>query len=513
MLSLLPAFRVLLVVGISALAAQAQPAAPDRDRLARAIDEVLADTAFVDAFWGLHVMDLSTGETLYARGATNNFIPASNMKMLTTAAVLDALGPDFRYTTELFVQGDRRGTILDGDLVIRGSGDPTISDRLFQQHYPTDGDPHAVLRSWADSLRTSGITHVSGNVIADDRYFDDALLGRGWAWDDEPTVFAAQISALSFNEGRLTLTATGTAPGQRARVRIEPETDYIYVINRSETVRTGAESQIRREQGNNTVWLESRVPAGESISRSISVHNPARYFAHTFRDQLRSTGLGVDGDPVVASEWWRGLDYRVMTRVATYTSPPMAELAAVTNKISQNLYAEHLLRTLGAERCAQARALASERRRNPERIRCGSAEAGLLAAEPLFERAGMRTDRMRLVDGSGMSHYNMLSPADVTALLSYMWSHSDDRVRAVYVASMAVGGVDGTLRRRFTSGPATNRVFAKTGTVTGARNLSGYVTTHSGRPLAFAILTNLYGTSLGTVTRAQDTIVEILARQ
>ena len=509
-LRLLLTAAIILVAGSEL--ASAQSVARHDARLAQTIDAVLADTAFADGFWGIHVVDLRDGSTVYARHSGNNFIPASNMKVITTAAALDALGADFRYTTELFINGELRGGTLDGHLVVRGAGDPTISDRKFVQHYPTNGDPFVVLRQWADSLGVAGVRHVTGHVIGDGSIFDDELLGSGWAWDDEPTPFAAQISGLTFNEGRLSITATGSTPGQRARVSVEPDTDFVYVINRTQTVPAGGISKIRRDPGSNTIWLESEVPAGQSFDRSVSIHNPTRYFAHSLRLAVRSSGIVIDGDPVIAEDWWQGLNYDTMTRVATHTSPPLSEIVAVTNKISQNLYAEHLLRTVGARNCEHARARATERRRNPARVRCGSAEAGFLASEGLFERAGMRSNRMRLADGSGMSHYNMVSPEDLTALLAYMWTHPDQAVRSAYVSSMAVAGVDGTLRRRMTNGPAQGSVFAKTGTVTGARNLTGYVTTTTGTPLAFAIMTNLYGTSTGKVTRAQDAIVEALVR-
>jgi serine-type D-Ala-D-Ala carboxypeptidase/endopeptidase (penicillin-binding protein 4) len=500
------------VIFLQATPASGQPASGAADRLARAIEVILADSAFADGFWGIHVVDLRSGRIVYERNAGNNFIPASNMKVVTTAAALDALGPDFQYVTALYASGAIAGGRLDGNLVVRGAGDPSIGDRRFIDTYPTDGDPFAVLRQWADSLAAADIRHVTGHVIGDGSIFDDELLGSGWAWDDEPTVYAAQISGLSFNEGRLSVTAVGTRPGQRARVSVEPDTDFVYVINRTQTVNSSARSVIRREPGSNTLWVESDVPAGHSLNRTVSIHNPTRYFAHSLRLAVRSAGVVIDGDPVIHQDWWQVLDYDSMKRVATHRSPPLSELVAVTNKISQNLYAEHLLRTVGAVHCDRARGRASDKGRNPARVRCGSAEAGFLASMDLFERAGMRSERMRLADGSGMSHYNMLSPQDLTSLLTYMWTHPDERVRAAYIRSMAVAGVDGTLRNRMANGPASGIVFAKTGTVTGARNLTGYATTVSGTPLAFAIMTNLFGTSTRNVTRAQDAIVEAMVR-
>lgn len=510
----MPARRALaLVLALLLLgpAARTQPTTATPEALAAAIDAVLADPDLADAFWGIHVVDLATGQTLVARYEGHNFIPASNQKLLTTAAVLDALGPEYRYVTTLYLDGTRRGTVLDGHLVVRGSGDPTISDRRFTRHFPTDGDPLAVFRAWADSLRARGVLAVTGHVVGDPSVFDGPLLGPGWAWDDEPSPFAAQIAGLSFNEGRLTVTASAEA-GARARLRVSPATDYVLLLNRTATTPDAPPFAVRRDPGSNVLHVEGLVPRGTSLTRRVSVHDPARFFVHVFRETLLAQGLAVEGEPLLVDDGPYRPAYAALERAATHTSPPLRDLAALTNKESQNLVAEHLLRTLGAERCAEARARAAGRGDDPRRVACGSTEAGLLAAEPLFERAGLRVDRMRLRDGSGMSPYNMVAPRDLTALLAYMWHHPDPAVRRAFVASLAVGGEDGTLRGRFGQGLARGNVRAKTGTVTGARNLAGYVTTASGRPLAFAVLTNLHGTTTRRVTEAQDRIVEALAR-
>ncbi len=470
------------------------------------LDALLDDPDFADAHWGVHVLDLATGETLYARNAQKNFIPASVMKLFSTAAALDGLGPDFRYTTTLYLDGEVRDGTLTGHLVVRGSGDPTISDRRFEKNYPRDGDAAALFRAWADSLKARGVTFVSDHVIGDDDVFDDTELGNGWAWDDEPSPYAAEISGLSFNEGRVTVTATGTRVGRRANLRIDGGTDYVYFINRTETVgrRAGANREVRRERGGNTFWIESEVPQGRSLSHTVSVHNPTRYFAHVLRETLVAEGVYVDGDPVDLDDWLDKPNYRRLVPVATHTSRPLREIVALTNKESQNLYAEHLLKTLGAVRCPAER---------PEAMDCGSAWAGLRAARPLFERAGLDLETMRLRDGSGMSPYNAVAPEDVTALLRTMWVHPDPAVTEAYFGSFAVGGEDGTLERRFRQGPARRNVRAKTGTVTGAKNLAGVVTTAGGTPLAFALLANNFGTTSSRVVRAQDALVEVLARQ
>ncbi len=498
-----PFFLAFLLV----LPAQAQdPSAGSGQALGTQIDAVLDDPDFADTHWGVHVLDLTTGETLYARNAQKNFVPASVMKLFTTAAALDGLGPDFRYTTTLYLDGAVRDGRLDGNLVVRGSGDPTISDRLFEQGYPTSGDATALFRAWADSLQARGITAVSDHVIGDDDVFDDLELGNGWAWDDEPSPYAAEISGLSFNEGRVTVTAEGTRPGRTATLSVEPAgTDYVYFINQTRTVgrKAGADREIRRERGGNAFWIESEVPQGQRLAHTVSVSNPTRYFVHVLRETLLAEGVYVDGDPVDVDDWRDKPDYRRLVPVATHTSRPLREIVALTNKESQNLYAEHLLKTLGAVRCPAER---------PARVVCGSTQAGLLAARPLFERAGLDLETMRLRDGSGMSPYDMVAPKDVTAILRAMWIHPDPAVTEAYFGSLAVGGEDGTLEGRFRSGRARGRVRAKTGTVTGAKNLAGVVTTAGGTPLAFALLAGNFGTTSRRVTQAQDAIVELLAR-
>ncbi|MEM1042634.1 MAG: D-alanyl-D-alanine carboxypeptidase/D-alanyl-D-alanine-endopeptidase [Bacteroidota bacterium] len=470
------------------------------------LDAVLDDEVFDDAHWGVHVLDLATGETLYARNAGKNFVPASVTKLFSTAAALDGLGPDFRYSTTLYLDGRVRDSVLTGHLVVRGSGDPTISDRLFGDGYPRSGDPTALFRSWADSLKARGVTSVSDHVIGDDDVFDDTELGNGWAWDDVPSRFAAEISGLSFNEGRVTVTAEAGQVGRTADLAVEPETDYVYFINRTETVprSEGSDREIRRERGGNAFWVESEVAEGRTLRHTVSVHNPTRYFAHVLRETLIAEGVYVDGDPVDIDDWRDKPDYARLVPVATHTSRRLADLAALVNKESQNLVAEHLLKTLGAVRCPAER---------PEQVECGSVWAGLLAARLLFEQAGLELETMRLRDGSGMSPYNAVAPEDVTGLLRAMWIHPDPAVTEAYFDSFAVGGEDGTLARRFRQGQARGNVRGKTGTVTGAKNLAGVVTTAGGTPLAFALLANNFGTTPSRVTRAQDGIVEVLARQ
>ena len=481
-----------------ALPVQAQPA----DALGRAIDAVLDDDTFSNAHWGALVVDLTTGGVLYRRNEGKSFTPASNTKLYTTAAALDQLGPDYRYRTVLYADGNVVGGVLRGNLIVRGAGDPAIGGRF------TDGDRTATFRAWADSLRARGITRVEGDLIGDDDLFDDTPLGYGWSWDDETYWYAAEVGALSFNDNNVDVAIDGRGVGEPGRVSWEPAgTDYIRVVNRTLTVPASEriDEGYARARGTNTLVLSSRVPAGRTDHESLTITNPTRFFVHVLREVLLAEGVLVEGRPVDVDDLSIRPDYAApgLRRVASYTAPPLSEIVDVINKRSQNLYAEQVLRTLGAERPVL----------DDDDLEAGSAAMGVAAAHRTFAAAGVDTSRLQLVDGSGLSRLNFVTPAMTMALLRHMWTHPDAGVRAAFLASLPVGGVDGTLEYRFRDGPARGRVQAKTGTLSNGSALSGYVEAADGTPLAFVLMVNHYTGARSRVAKAaEDRVVALLAR-
>ena len=490
--------RPLAVALVALLASAALPAAaqPTQTRwgLAAEIDRVLDGRAFDDAYWGALVVDLDTGETLYDRNGARRFIPASNMKLLTTAAVLDALGPDWRYETRLYADGEVHNGTLEGPLVVRGSGDPTFGGRY------TGGDLTLVFRQWADSLRALGVRRVRGPVVGDDDVFDNVHLGQGWQWDDLVWYYGAEISGLRFGEGTVHVKTRGTTPGQPARVTVEPDVGYIRYANRTTTTAGGSVREgYSRALSDNVFTFTSSVPAGQTETEDVAIVNPTAYFVRVLVGVLRQEGIDVTGDEVDVDEWGRRPTYDAMTRVATHRSPPLAAIAAQTNTDSNNLYAEHLLRTLGAYVYAGAD------------LPTGSAFAGYEASKPFLERIGVDPESFRVADGSGLSAMNRLTPAGVVAILKAMREHPDRATADAFERSLPVGGFTGTLERRYRSGDARGNVRAKTGYISGARTLSGYVTSERGHTIAFSLMCNNYTVPTSRVNRAQDEIVELLA--
>ena len=488
MLRSLPFVALLL-----ATVAVAQPTST-RSGLAERIDNVLDAEAFDDAYWGALVVDAESGEVLYDRNGARRFVPASNMKLFTTAAALDALGPDFRYETRLYADGDIRAGTLVGNLIVRGSGDPTFGGRY------TGGDLHLVFRQWADSLAEAGVRRVTGTVVGDDDIFDNVPLGEGWSWDDLVWYYGAEVSGLQFEEGTIHMRVHGTTPGRPARIDVEPDFGYIRVVNQTTTTDGGSIREgYSRRLSENVFTVTASVPAGRVEEEAVSVVNPTDYFVNTMVGVFRQRGIEIDADQVDVDEWGRRPRYETLQRIATHRSPPLSAIVGQTNTDSNNLYAEHLLRTLGAYVY------------RGQELPTGSVFAGVAAAEPFFLRLGIDPGSLRIADGSGLSALNRLTPAATVALLRGMNDHPDRATREAFYTSLPLGGITGTLDGRYRSGDARGNVRAKTGYISGARTLSGYVTSDRGRLLAFSLMCNNYTVPTRRVNQAQDQIVELLA--
>lgn len=482
----------------------AQPTASAR-QLTQQIDRVIEQEPFENALWGIHVTDLAGREVIYSHNGEKSFIPASNVKLYVTAAVLDQLGPGYTYETPLHAAGPIRGGVLEGPLVVRGSGDPTISGRFHE------GDRTAVFEQWASALRRAGIESVAGDVIGDDDVFDDVPLGEGWSWDDIPYWYAAEISGLSFNDNAVDLVVRARQPGMPAQINWQPRnTDYITVNNRSRTLTASAdyEEEYRRPLEVNRFTVASELPAGQSDRESLTVTNPTLYFTHVLRETLLRSGIAIAGDPVDVDALSIKPDYTApgLRTVATYTSPPLSDIVQVANTRSQNLFAEQLLKTLAAERPIDA-----DDPLYDDDMESGSAEMGIASAMATFAAAGLDTSRISLADGSGLSRKNLVTPKMTVRLLRYMQNSVDEGTSSAFYTSLPLGGVSGTLRYRFDRGRARNNVRAKTGSLSHVSALSGYVQTPTGRMLTFSIFCNSYTVSSSAARAAIDQIVNILA--
>ncbi len=454
------------------------------------INAVLADPAFANAYWGVEIQSLKNGQYFYRRNVHKSFRPASNLKLLTTGTALVKLGTDFTYTTCLYRKGSISNGTLQGDLIIRGSGDPTITGRFH------DGNMLAVFQDWADSLKAHGIRRIEGRIVGDDNAFADEIMGEGWAWDYQSDWYAAQISALSFNDNCVDILFTpGKAVGDTVRFRLEPPTHYVRVINEVVTVPKHRAKGVfyHRERGENIVHVTGSIEIGSPEKRDwFSVENPTWYTATVFREVLVSRGITVGG-PAVDIDSLKNFGYTQSDSlcVARYRSPDLAQIVRAVNKVSQNLYAELLLRTLGKVY------------RND-----GSARGGIAVVKHFLAGIGIDTARVAMFDGSGLSHLDMVTPDEMVTLLRYLYRSP---VSNEFLDSLPIAGVDGSLKNRMKGTAAEANVRAKTGYISNTRSLSGFVTTQDGELLVFSILTNNYLVPTSRANSIQDWICERLA--
>ncbi|GIV09473.1 MAG: D-alanyl-D-alanine carboxypeptidase DacC [Fimbriimonadales bacterium] len=430
-------------------------------------------------YCGVVVRDLQTGETLYRRDAERMLIPASNMKLIVSAAALHILGPDYRCRTRVWMRGALTPDgALQGDLILQGLGDATLEMRDLQ--------------ALAQRVRQAGVQRVTGYLLFDDSWLDATRYGFGWSSGDEPFGYQAQMSALCAerNAVRVYVRPANTV-GEPAHVRLEPDTDYVQIVNRSATVERGTRSasiDATRTRARNQIVVYGDIAQGseEVFIGRFAVENPAHYTTHLFRQALQAEGVSVQNG--IAPNLQPLQTNAVM--LAEHLSPPMREVAALINKPSDNLITEITLKVIGNA----ARGV-------------GSTQAGIEAVRAFLQQAGLEMDAVHIVDGSGLSRINGVSPENLVRLLEYM--HRSPYAQ-VFRDSLPVYGVDGTLRNRLRETPVQGNGFAKTGSLNRVSSLSGYLRTQSGRYLAFSIVMNAYNAAASDARNLQDQLVRFL---
>lgn len=465
-----------LALAVSFGAAVPAHASPQDPALAEELTRVLSDPRTQDGTTGLRVVDEGDGTVLFDRHGSTPLIPASNTKLLTGAAALDTLGGSFRFHTDVLVDGEvsSRG-VLRGDLVLRGHGDPTALESDYVD--------------LAEQVRAAGITRVTGRVLADDTYFEQRAYHPGWDPDDAPYYYAAQISALTlapdtdYDSGTVIVRTTpGSDPGEPAVPQVVPASaaGYVEILNETTTGATGSSStlSVTRNPGTNEIVLTGRVPAGTSARTTwVTVDQPELLAATVFDEALADAGVRTRGRVA------EGTAADDAVRVARDESMPLAEMMVPSMKLSNNMHAEALVKTMSAE--------------SGEPGEPGSWVEGVAVVEDFLRADDVEVAGLSLADGSGLARANQISP---TTLTSALRAFTDEPWFDVYETSLPVAGVaerfvGGTLRSRMAGTPAQGNLRGKTGSLTGVTALSGYVTGADGREYVFAMISNYRGST------------------
>lgn len=451
---------------------------PEHLDLREELESILAATGNRQGLWGAMAISLDRGDTLLALNPHRVMVPASNMKVLTVSAALHHLGPDFTYSTFLLTRGALRDGVLEGDLVLYGTGDPTLSERF----YPTETAP---LDSLAKLVTGAGIRQIQGDLLVDGTFFQGQELHPDWDPRDLNDPFAAPVSAVSYNESVLTLRVeAGERVGSRPAIHTQPPVPGLPVVNTARTVSAGTRSRIwlLRESPWDPIGIEGEIPLwGRDVWRRLPVPDPLVFAGGQLQQNLESRGVTVRGrvrtvrdrarSPVEAASAPGGDPESPSVRVlGMRSSPPLLEILRVVNKESHNLFAETVGKTLG-------RVVLGD----------GSFQGGAEAVRRfLVEEAGVPAEEVRIRDGSGLSPGNGISPGALLQVLHYMAEspHWDE-----LWSTLPEAGVRRELSRMYRS-PAARNLRAKTGTMEGVSALSGMVKTRSGERILFSIMAN-----------------------
>lgn len=446
------------------------------------LNEILNDSYFERSVAGIDIYDLSAQKYLFRHNEKLLLHPASNMKLFTSAAALLFLGSEYNFTTSIYYDGEISSDTLYGSLYIEGGCDPDF----------TSED----LKPFISEIQEFGIKYITGNIYGDITFKDSVYWGNGWMWDDDPSPDAPYLSALNINDNSVTVEIYSGKIDSPAVVIVKPETNFLKITNSSITVSSRYEEKFdfnRHWIGRkNEIYLkgtirDSRRKDNLIDTEKINVLYPEYYFLTLFTEQLFRDSISFRGS------------------VELFEVPPGAnliyqhkrsliEVLENLNKESDNLSAEMVLCALAEKFYGQP----------------ATFENGIKVIEDLIIATGNNPDVYRLVDGSGLSHYNLVTAELITDLLKYFY-YSHPSLYSQLFETLPVAGVDGTLERRMKTSKAYNNVHAKTGTISGVSALSGFLTAANGNKIAFSILMQNHVKKTSVARSIQDEICRILA--
>lgn len=458
------------------------------EQLKSKIDARFSDPLFEHAHWGVLIKSLKTGEVWYERNSKRMFNPASNEKIPSAAAALTVLGPDFTFTTDLCARGIISDSVLNGDLVVFGNGDPTLYSHFMK-------DPRDLFRNWALQLKNKGIKRITGNLIGDDNAFDDNSIGYGWSLDGLDAWYSAEIGALQLNENYVDIKII-PPQDKNGKTTFEPNipSSYYTIIDNLTVCDTGINDvTVSRPYGVNKIMVSGTIVAGKKpFVESPALTNPTLFYVTVLKEVLNEEGIKVDGQAVDCDDipGWKHQPSDFLV-IDSHNSPLLKDIIKEMMKRSQNLYAETMPRILGLKSSG-----------------LGSFRNGKKVVEGVLKQFGIEPSTYAYMDGSGLSRYDYISPEQLVKILSAMrqspyWEQWRD--------AQPVAGVDGTLKNRMKGTKAEGNVRAKTGTISNVRGLSGYVTTADGEEVVFSFLVNGHLRPSADNEKITDSVLDMIA--
>lgn len=443
------------------------------------------------ASFSLVVKDVQEGRTVYSYDTDRLQSPASVLKTVATATALEILGEDYRYPTTLEYDGILENGTLEGNLYIKGSGDPSLGSSHFAS------GQNKFLSTWIAALQKAGIKHITGSVISDESIFDTEGVSIKWLREDMGNYYAPGSYGISIFDNMYKLSLQTGAAGTRPVLKgTEPDIPFIRFKNYLKTALVSSDSAyIIGAPLDDVRYLYGVLPANrEAYVLKGDIPDPALYLARYLTDQLQQKGIRVDGSPscyrieVEENRWKKGERKEIVT---TY-SPTLREIASVCNHVSHNLYADALVKTVG---------LQYKPRRN-EMI--SSFGRGVQVVKEYWEKKGLDVFPLRMNDGSGLAPADKVSVGFMGELLVYMATES--AVSDAFIASLPQAGIEGSVRNFLKGSKLQGKAHLKSGGITGVRSYAGYIT-KDGRTYAVAVFSNNYSCPMSRMTRALEKLL------
>lgn len=449
----------------------------------QAVEKFLADSSLAHASYSMFVADANTGNPVIDINSDKSLAPASVLKLITTAVALELLGPGHTFITQAGYTGQlSKSGRLDGDIVIKGGGDPALASSYFMQYYQDFPS------RWINALKKEGIRKITGRILADDSYYDFLPLPPKWLWEDIGNYYGAGVFGLSVFDnsydihfktlsGNATPVITGVTP-EECRYELKN-----YLVSAGSTDR----GYVFAAPYSNEGWLAGEVPVNlDDFVLSASIPDPPLLLSEIFDHRTRESGIIIKGKPST-TRIQGGNPVLTYTPLAEYVSPPLSEIIEVLNHESVNLYAESMVKELGKKFTGT-----------------GSAAAGLVILNSYLDSLGIKG--MYIVDGSGLSPINSINAKGLAGVLIHMKNNS--RHFEEYHRSLPDAGKEGTLKNWFRDEVFNDRLKAKSGSMTRVRSYAGYFTTISGKEMVFAFIANDFGGPSGDIVRHYEQILK-----
>ncbi len=476
----------IVLSGCAAKAARPQVAAPPVsstsavEQLQRDLRSIFTSSTIDHALWSISVRSLKADATLFAMNANRMQTPASNQKVLTAAVAAERLGWDYRYSTKVYATGPIAGGDLNGDLVVVSNGDPTIN--------PRHPDRWNTFDAWAKDLYGRGIRRINGQLIGDDNAFAEPGWGFGWAWDDLTLGYGAPVSGLQYNENVIELmVGPGINPGDRAIISVSPPGSGVILDHGVTTVAADQQTRvsIERVPGSSMLSVRGQVAAAaRAVTLEAAAPNPTILYLNALREALARNGVFVGGGSLDIDDARVKPDYAAATLLIDDHSPTLQSIVDVCLKWSENIYAESMLYSMapaGAE---------------------ATAAGGLAALNDTLKRWGVASDHYIARDGSGLSRNDYLAPDALVTVLTHMWN--DPRHRDPFRSTLPQAAVSGSLANRMKNTIAAERVWAKTGSMSNVRSLSGYAMTLDNEPIVFSFMATSFHVPASQIDATMD---------